>query len=263
MMIWRDGALIEQNATDASDRGAYLGDGLFETILWSRGRAVRLARHVARLSASAEALGFAAPALGNIETAFAELARAHNLTDARAAINLRLSTLGPRGLDRGSIGVTLSARIAPLAASAKSLTLASVAIRRNETAPSSRHKTLSYIDQIAARSEARALGAEEAVQLSIAGNVASAAAGNLVFVIDDRALTPKLSDGALPGTVRAELLERGFIAEATLTPADAVRASAVAVTNATFGVRSATSLDKRALAPESAVIATLCAAIQD
>ena len=260
MIIWRDGALIEQSDADAADRGAYLGDGLFETILWSRGRAVRLHRHVARLIASADALGFARPDLDGIESAFSDLARAHQLDDA--AINLRLSAQGPRGLDRASNAVTLSARISPFTPNATPLTLATVTIRRNETAPSSRHKTLSYIDQIAARHEARGLGADEAIQLNTAGNLACAAAGNLIFILDGRALTPKVTDGALPGTVRAELLARALIAEATITPDDAARATAVAITNATFGVRSASAWNGRALDAAHPLVAKLRAAIE-
>ncbi len=260
MMIWRDGVLIEQSDADAADRGAYLGDGLFETILWSRGRAVRLHRHLARLTASAEALGFAHPDLAGIENAFSDLARAHQLEDG--VINLRLSAQGPRGLDRQSNSATLSARISPFTPNASPLRLATVTIRRNESAPSSRHKTLSYIDQIAARREARALGADEALQLNTAGNLACAAAGNLIFILDGRALTPKVTDGALPGTVRAELLERALISETTITPKDAKRATTIAITNATFGVRAASAWDGHALDQAHPLLAALRAAIE-
>lgn len=261
MTVWRDGAWIDGPADN--DRGATLGDGLFETILWRNGSVARLDRHVARMRASAEALGLAAPeALTDIEAIIPDLAARNALSDQRAAVNLRLAVLGPRGLDRHTPHITFSARIAPAPASDTSIALATVSIRRNETAPSARHKTLSYLDQIEARREARALGADEAAQLNTQGNLAGGAAGNLVLILKDRALTPRVRDGALPGTVRAEFLARGLIEEATLSAADIAAAEAGAITNAIFGVRPVHSWDGRALAADHPRLASLRAAIE-
>ncbi len=261
MTIWRDGAWLDGRADN--DRGATLGDGLFETILWSNGSAVRLERHVARIRASAEALGLPAPeALNTIADIIANLAARNTLSDQRAAVNLRLAVLGPRGLDRNTPHVTFSARIAPAPASDASIALATVSIRRNESAPSARHKTLSYLDQIEARREARARGADEAAQLNTKAHLAGAAAGNLILIIKGRALTPPVTDGALPGTVRAELLQQGLIEEASLTGADIDNAEAAAITNAIFGVRAISSWDKRALVVDHLKLVALSAAIE-
>ncbi|MBE9237531.1 aminotransferase class IV [Anabaena aphanizomenioides LEGE 00250] len=261
MTIWRDGAWLDGCA--ANDRGATLGDGLFETILWRNGRAVRLDRHIARMRASAEALGLpAAEALNHVDAIIADLAARNALSDQRAAVNLRLAVLGPRGLDRHTPHVTLSARIAPAPASDTSIALATVSIRRNETAPSARHKTLSYLDQIEARRQARTLGADEAAQLNTHGNLAGAAAGNVILIVKDRALTPRVRDGALPGTVRAELLVRGLIEEVVLEAADIAAADAATVTNAIFGVRPVHSWDGRALAADHPRLAPLRTVIE-
>jgi len=261
MTIWRDGAWLDGPADN--DRGATLGDGLFETILWRNGSAVRLDRHIARMRASAKALGLPAPeALNNADAIIADLATRNSLVDQRAAVNLRLAVLGPRGLDRHTPHITFSARIAPAPASDTSIALATVSIRRNETAPSARHKTLSYLDQIEARREARALGADEAAQINTQSNLAGAAAGNLILITAARALTPRVIDGALPGTVRAELLAHSLIEEATLDAAQIAEAEAVAITNAIFGVRTVHSWDGRALAVDHARFAPLRTAIE-
>jgi len=261
MTIWRDGEWI--NGPTDNDRGATLGDGLFETVLWRNGTAVRLERHLARMRASAEALGLQAPeALGTIEAIIADLATRNALSQERAAVNLRLAVLGPRGLERHTPHVTLSARIAPAPASDTSIALATVSIRRNETAPSARHKTLSYLDQIEARREARALGADEAAQLNTKAHLAGAAAGNLILIIKGRALTPPIADGGLPGTVRAELLQQGLIEEASLTGADIDNTEAAAITNAIFGVRAINSWDKREFAVDHPKLVALRAAIE-
>jgi branched-chain amino acid aminotransferase len=261
MTLWRDGEWI--NGPSDNDRGATLGDGLFETILWRNGAAVRLQRHVARMRASAEALGLPAPeALNTIANIIADLAQRNALSADRAAVNLRLAVLGQRGLDRHTPQVTFSARIAPAPASDTSIALATVSIRRNETAPSARHKTLSYLDQIEARREARTLGADEAAQLNTKAHLAGAAAGNLILIIKGRALTPPIADGALPGVVRAELLQRRLIEEASLTGADIDNAEAAAITNAIFGVRAISSWDKRALGVDHPKLVALRAAIE-
>ncbi|GAN00077.1 aminodeoxychorismate lyase [alpha proteobacterium U9-1i] len=253
MIVWRDGTWI---ADAQLDRGASLGDGLFETMLWRDGHAVRLERHVARMSASVAALHLPAIQLPtDIGALLAELVERNGLKDERAALNLRYAVQGARGLERDGVNAIFSARAGPAPAPRDTVTLASVAVRRNETAPSTRHKTLSYIDQIEARRQARALGAEEAAQLNMAGALAGAGAGNLILILGGRALTPPVRDGALPGTVRAALLECGLIEEATLTAADCAQASSAAVTNALFGVRAVTEWDRRTLAPHAAFAA--------
>lgn len=261
MIIWRDGQWIE-NPPYADDRGAHLGDGLFETILWRDGKAVRLERHLERLANSAQALGLACPSLARVHETMAELARTNHLSGERAAINLSLRARGSRGLNRTSDDASLMLRIAPAPADTTTLTLAAVSIRRNETAPSTRHKTLSYIDQIEARREAHARGADEAAQLGARGAWACAAAGNLIFVIDGEALTPRIDDGALPGTVRAELLARGLIAAARIDQERLRVTDSMAVTNALVGVRSVSRLDEQHFDVAHPLLAALKAAIE-
>jgi para-aminobenzoate synthetase/4-amino-4-deoxychorismate lyase len=59
--------------------------------------------------------------------------------------------------------------------------------------------------------------------------------GNLVVELDGRRLTPPLSDGLLAGVLRAELLARGEIAEASLSRADLDRATGLWFINSLRG----------------------------
>ena len=59
--------------------------------------------------------------------------------------------------------------------------------------------------------------------------------GNLVVEIDGELLTPAAHCGLLPGTFRADLLDKGTIAEAILTPSDLDRASKVWMINSVRG----------------------------
>ena len=72
---------------------------------------------------------------------------------------------------------------------------------------------------------------------------------------------PRVADGALPGTVRAELLARGAVQATILSTNDIAAAEAAAITNAIFGVRPVHLWDGRALATDHPRIAQLREAI--
>jgi branched-subunit amino acid aminotransferase/4-amino-4-deoxychorismate lyase len=124
-------------------------------------------------------------------------------------------------------------------------------VRRNEHSPLTRAKTLSYLENILARKEARAAGGDESVLLNTAGNVASASAANLFLVFEDVLVTPDLSSGALPGTTRALILEElaqaaGLGAtERPVEPEDLDKASEIFLTSALLGVMPVTVVDGR------------------
>ncbi len=67
------------------------------------------------------------------------------------------------------------------------------------------------------------------------GEVTEAAHFNLVVERDGRRVTPALSSGLLPGTLRAELLETGVLTEAVLTPDDLRGASRLWLINSVRG----------------------------
>jgi hypothetical protein len=69
--------------------------------------------------------------------------------------------------------------------------------RRNEGSPASRLKTLSYLDNVLARAEAKAAGADEAVMRNNHGDLTCAAAANLFWIAEGRLFTPALHCGVL------------------------------------------------------------------
>ena len=83
-----------------------------------------------------------------------------------------------------------------------------------------------------------------------AGELTEFTRGNLVVVVaDGRALTPPLSAGLLPGTMRAQLLAEGRIAEQTLLPADLVGARSIRFVNDLRGVVEVELIEERVDAP--------------
>jgi branched-chain amino acid aminotransferase/4-amino-4-deoxychorismate lyase len=243
----RPGAVSEGAASvPLEDRGLLLGDGLFETMLAVSGRPAFFAEHLARLQRGCAALGLPAPEAAAARGAVAEALAAAGLTAARAAVRLTWTAgSGGRGLDRPQ---PLKPRLFVGAALAPAPTaparLAVVSIRRNPDSPTSRLKTLAYLDNVLARREALAAGADEAVMLNTRGEVACAAAANIFWLKDGRLCTPALDCGALDGITRARVLElAASMGQATAEVREGedglAAAEAIFLTSSLAGVRAA------------------------
>ncbi len=232
------------------DRGLLLGDGLFETVLAKAGELMLWDRHMDRLARGCAALGLPAPAPSTCETQAREALTAGGLADQRAAVRVTWTAgSGGRGLDRPeapSPRLIVGAVQTPLLSSP--VRLATSTVRRNPSSPTSRLKTLAYLDQVMARSQARAAGADEAVMLSTDGRVACAAAANLFWIEGRELFTPSLDCGVLDGTIRGLLIERLGAHEVAADPEVLARAEAVFLTSSLIGVRPASALDSAALA---------------
>jgi branched-chain amino acid aminotransferase len=120
-------------------------------------------------------------------------------------------------------------------------------VRRNEFAPSSRLKTLSYIDGIAAAREVVA-DADDALMLNTRGHVASSTVANIFLLQGNELVTPSLNQGILPGITRRVLLDNaksmGFVpVEKTVSLEDLFRADAVFLCNSLRFLRPVTMLN--------------------
>jgi branched-chain amino acid aminotransferase len=249
--VWVNGAIFDaQDAhISASDRGFTLGDGLFETMLWTGSQIRFFDDHMARLTISAATLGFDE----RVDTDAIQLGLFALVEDSegkKAALRLSLSRgAGPRGLALPHTAAPVwIATITPLGETLTPIKLRTVSIPRVIGAPSARFKTLSYLDNVMAQREARLAGADEAIMLGTNGNVACASCANLVFRYKDANLTPALADGALAGIVRGRLLAAGLIEEAHITASQMAQCEGVALTNALIGVRVVAAIDGRKVA---------------
>src|SRR5690606_23249761 len=107
---------------------------------------------------------------------------------------------GPRGLvppDQASPTIMLAVAPSPPPPESVSVLLSDVV--RASAALSSRHKTLSYIDNVEARRRAAARGFGEALMLNEHGEIACASAANIFWFADDALCTPALECGVLAG----------------------------------------------------------------
>ena len=191
-----------------SDRGLLLGDGLFETLLALDGVLQGPQAHLARMARGCAVLGLPLPnsdtALSLMQAAIADA----GLERGRAAVRLTYTAgSGGRGLVRPqdpSPRLFATAAPSPLPKTPARLALASV--QRNASSPTAHHKTLAYLDNVMARREALALGADEAVMCNTDGHLACAAAANLFWIEGGVLMTPDLACGVLPGLMRARVL---------------------------------------------------------
>ena len=194
-----------------ADRGLTLADGLFETICVRAGLPLRLDRHFARLRRGAEILGIAIPYADETLKSFVrELLDANGVADGVLRLTV---TRGPanRGLwpvKGATPSVILTAD--PIAFGEKPPARAWVVdgARRNHKSPLARVKSLNYGDSLLAAREAAMRGATVAILRNTDGGLAETATGSLFAVYRDCLLTPPVEDGALPGIMRACVIER-------------------------------------------------------
>ncbi len=206
MTIWCNGNFVESLTLDSAERGLMLGDGIFETVAVRGGKAIWLKEHLVRMASAAQELGLP------IDEQKLQNALRNVLGKSASGFEvLRINlTRGPtsRGFAAPATSPSLIITLNPLdlAKLPASVRLATSKIRRNESAPSSRLKTLSYIDAIAAAREVAAQ-ADDASMLNTSGHVASTTIAN-IFVLSGNVLaTPALNQGILPGITRAKLVE--------------------------------------------------------
>ncbi len=250
MKISINGVLTDADTAriDPTDRGFTLGDGVFETIVVRKNAVRHLKAHLDRLRHGAGVLGIPLPGddqhlAGMIGAAIT----ANALTEAVVRVTL---TRGPgaRGLAspaKPTPTLVITAGPLPPPAEPAKVIIATVT-RRNEHSPLSGIKHLNYLDNILARREAEATGADDAILLNTAGRVAESTVANVFVLVDSFMLTPPLDDGALPGIIRGEAIKLARAEEKSLSLEMLMRASEVFLTNA-LGVRPVTHINGKAV----------------
>ena len=240
--VWFNGKFVEGTLPlDAHDRGFLLGDGVFETVAVINHKPLWLDEHVKRMAHAATELGIAF----NAEGTFAGLTEVLKKSETQFEV-LRITLSrgkAARGLAGDGASPSLLITLDEFAAKNlfQSCRLKVAQVRRNEFAPSSRLKTLSYIDGIAAAREVAA-DADDALMLNTSGYVASATVANVFALQDDALITPSLNQGVLPGITRRILLDNAKKlglkpVERTVPLEDLVRADVVFLCNSLRFIR--------------------------
>ena len=252
MKVWLDGAVVDADAAKVSvfDHGLTVGDGVFETAKVLDGVPFALTRHLDRLAASARGLGLDVPDDAALRRAVAE-ALAANADRLAEPLRLRLTLTGgpaPLGSERGPVGPTLVAALAPLTSWPLTAKAVVVPWARNERSATAGLKTTSYADNVVALAHAKAAGGTEALFPNTAGMLCEGTGSNVFLVLDGELVTPPLSSGCLAGVTRALVLEWTAAVERDV-PVDALqRADEVFLTSSTRDVQGLHAVDDRQLA---------------
>lgn len=215
---------------------------LIETLRWEPARGfVRLARHLARLEASAAAMRFAYSA-GEAEAALSQAVtdRAAGPPSGKAwpqapmlRVRLTLDAEGHVAATALPFGPTPPGTV---------WCLKIARTRLDSSDPLLRHKTTRRAVYDAARAEFSLDQADEVLLLNERGEICEGAITTVFVDIGDGGplLTPPLHCGLLAGVLRAELLEMGRAIERVLAPGDLSSARAVCVGNSLRGLIRAT-----------------------
>jgi 4-amino-4-deoxychorismate lyase len=189
----------------ADDEGFARGRAAFTTLRVYGGRPFRLRRHLARLTESAQRIGLPAPDVADVERLTDEAVTAAGVGDC----SLRITwTPGPPGGPPLAIVVVgaIPAWIEELRATG--LRLASLHVpRRSEPWLLEGTKSTSYAVNMAAETEARRRGADDAVFVDSDGIVLEGPVTNVWWREAGTLVTPSLELGILAGETRAALLE--------------------------------------------------------
>ncbi len=200
-VTWRD-----------DDRGAMLGEGLFETVLLLSGVPQHLDAHLERMRASARALHLPVPGEGHGRVVAAGAAGDWQRLERprRAVLRITLTAGRGRGLAPPGEGAPrVSQLVAPLPDHPDRSPLTLTAVRAHRVDPGaavSGHKTLSWLPWIAARREAAGRGADAALVTTVDGDVCEADHANVFALVGGVVVTPSLDRGVLPGVTRARAL---------------------------------------------------------
>ncbi|KKB76202.1 hypothetical protein VW29_20880 [Devosia limi DSM 17137] len=199
---------------------------LIETLLWDPDRGyVLLERHLARLEASARYFQLTSETSNTSKLSSMLAAEAANFGDEAMRVRLTLDAHGPHitATQLPPNPEIFRFVIAPERLDSQSLWLA--------------HKTTNraFYDEPRQRAAA-AHGVDEVVFLNENNELTEGSITSLFVERHGKLLTPPLSAGLLPGTLRAELLANGQAEEQTLTLADLATADAIWLGNSVRGL---------------------------
>jgi branched-chain amino acid aminotransferase group I len=203
----------ERATVSVFDSSVQGGDAVWEGLRVYDGRIFELDAHLDRLEASAKALAFAAiPPRGEIKRAIFDTLAANKMRDG---VHIRLtltrgrkttSGMNPKLNVYGPCLIVLAEWKPPVYGSA-GIKLATSSVRRNspQCLDSKIHHN-NLLNNILAKIEANAAGADDAILLDVEGFVAETNATNL-FLVKRGVLKTPFADHCLPGITRRVVLD--------------------------------------------------------
>ena len=195
-LAWLDSQLVSYENAGLDSTGWPIGSGTFETIKTVGGVPWALSRHMRRALNTARRNDLPFPNEELIRRAVNETIDANPFAIGRLRILFA---------DHGSLVVTHQeyleiTRPAHLGVS-----------QREQTESGIVEKRYPYTENLNLLGQAQSAGFDDYLLINHEGKVAETAIANLILQIDNQWLTPPLSDGVLPGVMRALMIEKAGV----------------------------------------------------
>lgn len=260
MKVFVNGKIVDEKRAVISvfDRGLLYGDGLFETMRSYDGKVLALDMHLDRLYRSSKTIGMRIYTKRKyLKDAIYKLIKINRLKDAY----IRLAIT--RGKGRVGLDATTAKKLSiiiivkrfkpyPVKYYKNGISLCTSKIRRNEKSDLSRVKSLNYLNNIIARTEAQRRGATDALLLNTKGEVAESAVSNIFMIKGRKLITPSIDSGILPGITREIVLSLGkrlnlYPSERHIKLTELKDADEIFLTNTLMEVMPVVKIDKRTI----------------
>ncbi len=260
-IVYLNGSLVPLSQARLSplDHGFLYGYGLFETMRAYSGHIFLLEEHLARLRRAAGSLDLSLDSLPDLGKALHDTLDANHLTNAR----IRLTLSGGQGEPIPDIAACREPTVLitatdyvpyPDSIYKEGFKVIVSSIRRNTRSPVSGLKSLSYLDNLLARREAKSAGVHEAIMLNEQGFVAEGSTSNIFLVSGNTLFTPGEDCGMLPGVTREVVLALARSAgietgEKKIALDELAAADEAFCTNSLIEIMPITRIGERAIGP--------------
>ena len=212
-VVYLNGALLPRSQAKISpfDHGFLYGYALFETMRSYSGHIFRLPQHLERLARSADPLGLPLGTL-DLEKACYDTLRANSLDDARIRLTVSIgegesAPDPPPHPDPTVLVVATNYTTLPSEIYRNGFKAVVSSVRQNSQSPLSSIKSANYLNNLLARKEAKAAGADEALLLNERGFLCEGSTSNVFLVSGGNLITPNEESGCLSGITRQTVIE--------------------------------------------------------
>jgi len=213
--VYLNGAFVASDAATVSvfDQGLLYGDGIFESFRSVGDRLYQFPQHFQRLLQSAEALCYPPPfTQDELEAILTTLREMNGLDQAYFRVTItrgkgEVGFLRDMTSDLTCLVIGKEFRGFDSALYEQGIHLQVAATRRNAPeAINPKIKSISNLNSLLGKLEARAAGAFEVIMLNNRDHICEGAASNIFWVKDRWVFTPDASTGLLEGVTRATIM---------------------------------------------------------
>jgi len=259
LMVWMGDRVVpvEEAKVSVFDHALLYGDGIFEGIRIYHGRIFKEQEHVERLFESAKAIRLELPmSPEEVSQAMYKTMQANEVTGdgyIRLVVTRGVGALGiaiRRSACPTVIVIVDKIALYPPEVYERGLhcIIASIS-RTHPNALNPRVKSLNYLNNVMAKAEAHAAGADEAIMLGQDGHLCECTGDNLFLVRNGQLLTPGTWEGILEGITRDLVMElarkRGIVVrELSLVRHDLLVASEAFATGTAAEIVPITEVNK-------------------